>query len=175
MKTLSSGEIQNRGSRRFLGINLDKRAGRRRLIGVLFAAYLGITVSFWAAFHVHRLWCVAAIGFIVLMALSYVALSGVVRAYALNKMPPGVIGPIADERQAHVRDRAFVSSYQILAAITSFATFYWILAQDFSWYMPSSPDQLQAIFWGVILVTAALPSVVIAWQELGPDDELLAE
>ncbi len=100
----------------------------------------------------------------------YVGLSQAMRAYSYTSTLRPRDNPLTDERQAYIRDRSFVFAYQTLAAVCSFGVIYWMLAYDFSWPLPSEQYQVQIIFWGVLILTACLPTAVVAWGERGLDD-----
>ena len=56
-------------------------------------------------------------------------------------------------------------SYQIIAGAFGLAVTYGTMALDFGWWLPSTSDRLQAVLWGIVLLTMTLPSAVVAWIE----------
>lgn len=80
-----------------------------------------------------------------------------------------------DERQEAVRNRAYRLAYGILGALACFAALYLYIAADSgSLWLPTTSNELQAAFWGVLLLTSTLPAAVLAWTEpdpVAPDPE----
>ena len=61
-------------------------------------------------------------------------------------------------------------SYQIIAGIFGLSVAYGTMALDFGWWLPSTFDRLQAVLWGIVLLTMTLPSAVVAWIEPDAQD-----
>ncbi len=74
---------------------------------------------------------------------------------------------VLDERQQRVRDRAYLHSYQGLAAVFTLAAVYGAIAWDsqakLGLWLPSTWNQVQAVLWGVLLLCITLPAAVVAW------------
>jgi hypothetical protein len=70
-----------------------------------------------------------------------------------------------DEREQHIRDRAYRPSYWAVSLILLIAVAYVQLASDFDWWLPDSAGAFTAMTWIAIFVTATLPTAVIAWTE----------
>jgi hypothetical protein len=154
----------------YLGFNLERRRTRRLFVGLLVACYALIAASLWAAAKYNKLLLLGVVAGLVVIGVLYAGLSQAMRAYSFTSSMRPRENPLTDERQAQVRDRAFVSAYQALAAACSFGVMYWMLAFDFLWPLPHEQYQVQIIFWGVLILTACLPTAIVAWGELGLDD-----
>jgi hypothetical protein len=156
--------------RAYLGFNLEKRKTRRLFVGLMAGCYGLIAASLWAAARYNKLLLLGVVAGLVVIGVVYTGLSQAMRAYSFTSSMRPRENPLTDERQAQVRDRAFVISYQALAAVCSFGVIYWMMALDFDWPLPHEPYQVQMIFWGVLILTACLPTAVVSWGELGLDD-----
>lgn len=80
---------------------------------------------------------------------------------------------LLDERLVEVRDRVYVRSYRGLAAIVSVLAALVIPVNDFGIdhsvdFLESQRQLIVAATFALIWLTAALPSVVLAWTS--PDD-----
>jgi uncharacterized membrane-anchored protein len=110
------------------------------------------------------------IGAIVSLALLAVTMFAMYRLYAFRSKMAQASDQMLDERQRQVRDRAYVDSYRwfvlitllTLVAVSLFPTLLDVpitLTYDVAnWYIV-----------GVVLISIALPSAVVAWRE--PDLE----
>jgi hypothetical protein len=80
-----------------------------------------------------------------------------------------------DERQLALRNRSHHRAYQTLSALVvlaGLALIGWTVAQDFaaeeslqSYVMNVSWDQISALYFTALMVTASLPSLMLAWDE----------
>lgn len=77
-----------------------------------------------------------------------------------------------DERERHLRDKAYVATHQIMV-LTLFAFFIWsILAKFIDGWMPGQEQALDLLA-GFAISSMALPGIILAWRELPAelDDE----
>lgn len=81
---------------------------------------------------------------------------------------------VLDERQEGVRNRAYRVAYQLLAGLGGFTALYGYIATDSGrGWLPSTSNELQAVFWGFLLVSSTLPAAVLTWTEPEPVQEEL--
>lgn len=80
-----------------------------------------------------------------------------------------------DERQMTVRNRAYYSAYQVLAAVVMSALLYWqIDLQHFEGALPSpdiTANNATSVFTAALWLIITLPTSIIAWNEPDPDEE----
>ena len=149
------------------GFTIRSQARRRQLVCALYVSYAFILAPFWLAHAYRRELLAIAVPAFLIWAACFWSLSQVTRAYVYSKMPERN----GDERQVQVRDRAFARAYQILSAVFCLTMLYGILAQDFGWWMPAENER-QAVLFGMILLSATLPSAVVAWMEKDDPEDI---
>jgi hypothetical protein len=144
------------------------RRSRRGAVLAAYGGYLTMTGIWYLARRVDSLalWLLVIPLALVLMTGLAVLLTSSVW-HAANEPDPHL-----DERQQRVRDRAYLQSYRLLASLTSLAVLYGGLAWDNAWWLPSTWNQVQALVWGVLLLTLTLPAAVVAWTEPDPPAEI---
>lgn len=141
------------------------RTIRRALVLATYLGYMVLVAMFWAR-SVRDLpdWFLLLIlvpGFVTLLSFAGLYTS----TYSMADQPDKRL----DERQRMVRDRAYRFAYQALAAVFLVAALYAYIALDSgSLWFPRTSNQLNAFFWGAMLLATTLPTAVIAWTE--PDD-----
>ena len=134
---------------------------RRGAVLAAYGGYLGLVVAWYLARRLDSMPL-----FMLVLPLSIVLLVGLAVLFtswvwhAANQPDPEL-----DERQLRVRDRAYLQSYRVLAGATVVATVYGALAWDNGLWLPGTWNQVQALVWGVLLLTMTLPAAVIAWTE----------
>lgn len=137
---------------------LRTRGARRGIVAIMIALLIAMPVA-WLTLP-----ALAALGVIGLAAIAWWALRMSVRVVA--DLPDEYL----DERQARVRDRAYVEAYKWFAGITLLAATIALIA-----FVVASDDDLvtielswgavMAIFWAVEGLALALPSIVLALRE----------
>lgn len=141
------------------------RTIRRALVLATYLGYMVLVAMFWAR-SVRDLpnWFLLLIlvpGFVTLLSFAGLYTS----TYSMADQPDKRL----DERQRMVRDRAYRFAYHALAAVFLVAALYAYIALDSgSLWFPRTSNQLNAFFWGAMLLATTLPTAVIAWTE--PDD-----
>ncbi len=160
----------------YFGLNLDKRANRRLTVLFLYVGFLLIMGPYVVGSTEHtpdvrvHAWRLAAfLSAFALSVLSYVALCKSMKAYSFDDYGKSL--PETDERQAHIRDRSFVVSYWILALIVSLALIYCAIAPDWNWPYPTDLLTSTGFITFALLFIASLPTVFVAWNEPGIEDE----
>ena len=68
-----------------------------------------------------------------------------------------------DERQLHVRSRAYMAAYSIFVPAVFVAMLYYHIASDAGLWLPDRQFDWEWVFWGVLLLGMNLPSLVLAW------------
>ena len=113
----------------------------------------------------------APFGFVAL--LSYFALTTSTYGKIVNEWKEARL----DEREQQVRNRAHFVAYAILGVLVMTVALYGYIAADSgSLWLPTTENELQAVFWGVLLVASSLPAAVLAWLEPNPiTDEMWDE
>ncbi len=134
------------------------RPARRTIVGVMIALLLAIPLS-WIFLP-----DLVALGVIGLAGLAWWALRMSVRVIA--DLPEEFL----DERQARMRDRAYVESYKWFAALTLIAA-----TAALIWFIVASENDVvtvditwggaMAIFWTFEGLALTLPSIVLALRE----------
>lgn len=138
---------------------LRSRRARRALV-VMFLALLALTGALYLS-------GLAAVGLVVLVLTigTWVLLRLAVRTIA--DLPDEYL----DERQATVRDQAYLQSYRVLAGVVAVALsllLLWVIVVadtgDVATLIVSEDDVLGVLWVGLGLVLA-LPSIIVAWHE----------
>ncbi len=83
-----------------------------------------------------------------------------------------------DERELAWRRRAYGFSYVSFTGIALLAIIYLALAADaprFALWRPQSYEHWNAVFWGVFLTAATLPTAYLAWTLAPPEQTETAE
>ena len=144
------------------GIQMRTLLRRRLLVGALYVSYILVLVPFGLAHAVRKELVALALPAFLVWATCFWGLSRVTREYTL----PGHdrSRELTDERQAQVRDQAFVQAYVAFSSIVCLGILYSMLASDFKWWLPQG-GEWQAVFFSVIHLSATLPSALVAWGE----------
>lgn len=134
------------------------RRARLTIVGVMIAMLIAIPVA-WMTVP-----SLAALGVVALAAIVWWALRMSVRVVA--DLPDEYL----DERQARVRDRAYLEAYRWFASITLLAATLALI-----WFVATSENDLvtvditwagaMAVFWTFEGLALTLPSIVIALRE----------
>ncbi len=75
-----------------------------------------------------------------------------------------------DEREAQLRNRAYVLTHQIMVTLL-FATFFYLeVARNLAWWRPQ-PDQWAGLITAFALGSMALPAAILAWRDRALPDE----
>ena len=106
-----------------------------------------------------------------LMPLHLVGLFSAVALFVDGRgmMTAGVTAKL-DERERAMRDRAYVSTHQIMVLIMFGFCFWSILAPFIDGWMPGRA-QAHELLTGFALVSMALPGIILAWREQPAEDE----
>lgn len=145
------------------------RSKRRFFVALMYASY--ITIAILPGFARGQSGLLATLGFTatgvagILLFGCWLALTGLLHEYGF----PGDhrLFTSRDERQTAVRHRAFVRAYAILAALLCAACVYSAIAFDAGFWIPDAGAR-HPILFGLVFLTASLPSAVIAWTEPDP-------
>lgn len=149
------------------GRNPIPSQGRRR--GAVLAAYLGYAALvgfFWARSVLDApAWTLVlslAAGLVTVLGLSTFCCG---RTWVVANAPDAAL----DERERSVRDRVYRQSYALVATAFLLTAVYGAIghATGLLW-LPRTWNELQAVMWGVILLTVTLPPAIVAWSEPDP-------
>lgn len=143
----------------------------RRRIAVL-AAYLGyaaVVGFFWVRSNLDvPAWTMVlplAAGLVAVLGLATFCLG---RTWDVANEPDAAL----DERERSIRDRAYRRSYAVIASAYLLTVIYAAIGHDSGiLWLPRTWNELQAIMWGVLLLTLTLPPAVVAWTEPDPVPE----
>ena len=144
------------------------RTHRQRLVIGLYLGY-ALIVAFWTlSSQLKNPWPMA---FVVISAagIFYAFRELVIRHgfWVLANAPDTDL----DERQVKARDNAYRLSYALFSSLAALGILYWYLATDakkLGLWLPSTSNELNAVFWGVWLLMVSLPTAVLAWTEPDP-------
>lgn len=76
-----------------------------------------------------------------------------------------------DEREAQLRNRAYVLTHQIMVTLLFLAFFYVEAAGKLGWWLPAV-DQAGNLITAFALASMALPAAILAWRDRSPPDEV---
>jgi hypothetical protein len=68
-----------------------------------------------------------------------------------------------DEMELQMRYRATSIAFWIFCAGVQIAVLYFAIASEAGWWRPTTYEAFNAIFWGVLLYSALLPTAVLTW------------
>jgi len=150
---------------------IGSRARRRRAVLALYLGYPSFIAALWlGSFVAHRRPQALAAPFLALILVATAAMLWggytLLSRTAINL--PNLSDRVLDERQRLVRDGAYRVSFRLVSGVLLVAALYMFMALNAGWPVPRSGEAAQAIFWGVFIVTATLPTAVIAWTTAPP-------
>lgn len=75
-----------------------------------------------------------------------------------------------DEREAQIRNRAYVLTHQIMV-VSLFAAFFWVeAAGKLGWWLPNA-DAAAEMITAFAMASMALPAAILAWRDRSLPDE----
>lgn len=139
-----------------------KRTYRRAIVLACYLGYAAMTAS-WALLEIPLRWVFAIpLGFICIVSMGLLLM-------------PHVLGvadgsdEMLDERQVRLRNQTYLNAYRGLGTLVMLGALYGYIATDSgTWWIPKSSSELQAVFWGVMLIALSLPTAIAAWTEPDP-------
>lgn len=75
-----------------------------------------------------------------------------------------------DEREAQLRNRAYVLTHQIMVSLMFLAFFYFEAAAKLGWWLPAA-DEVGNLITAFALGSMALPAAILAWRDRALPDE----
>lgn len=69
-----------------------------------------------------------------------------------------------DEYELQLRSKAMYAAYAGFTLLALLAVIYAAIASDKGGWVPSSYDEFNGLFWGIILYAAVLPAALLSWQ-----------
>lgn len=93
-------------------------------------------------------------------------LLGVARVGRVGRAIADDVDAKLDERQLALRNAAYLDAYRLVSAIVLLGVIWIAVGTDKGfWWIPSSYDEWNIVFWGLFLYTTSLPSALLAWRE----------
>lgn len=157
---------------------IGSQAVRRWAVLALYLGYPAFIGAMWLGSVFNRQHQrLAALPFLAVLLLAVAAMlwGGYVLLARTAINLPNISDRVLDERQRLVRDAAYRVSFRIVSGVLLVAALYMMLALGFGWPLPHSAEAAQAVFWATFIVTATLPTAIIAWTTPAPptyDDEV---
>lgn len=69
-----------------------------------------------------------------------------------------------DEYELRLRGRALSAAYMVLSVLVLLLVIYAAIAIDKGFWVPSSYDAFNGLFWGVFLYASILPTALLSWM-----------
>lgn len=101
----------------------------------------------------------AGFGLILLSLIAVVVVTGSSLQRIVGEKPG-----LLDEYELKLRARAMGSAYTALSVLALLLVIYAAIASDKGFWLPSSYDEYNGLFWGAFLYTSLLPGAFLAWQ-----------
>lgn len=155
------------GARKLPPQPINRRQRRQLVIG-MYLGY-GLLVGFWTlSSQLKNAWPMALV-VICALGIVYTFRELVIRHgfWVLANAPDQDL----DERQVKARDNAYRIAYALFSSLAGLGVLYWYLATDavkLRLWLPTTTNELNAVFWGVWLLMVSLPTAVLAWIEPDP-------
>jgi hypothetical protein len=71
---------------------------------------------------------------------------------------------LLDEYELRLRGRALSASYAVISVLALLLVIYAAIASDKGFWVPSSYNAFNGLFWGVFLYASVLPTAVLSWM-----------
>ena len=71
---------------------------------------------------------------------------------------------LLDEYELRLRGRALSASYTALTVLVLLLVIYAAIASDKGFWVPTSYDAFNGLFWGVFLYASVLPTTLLSWM-----------
>lgn len=152
-----------------LAVPIPPRHVRRRNIVLLAVSYPLASLILWTTLRESSFFALAHLTSTVLI-LWFLAIERVGR---VGKAIGDDIDGRLDERQLAVRNAAYLDAYRIASGIVLLGVIWIALGLDLGlWWVPSTYDEWNIIFWGLFIYLMTLPSAFLAWREPDRSDEM---
>jgi hypothetical protein len=71
---------------------------------------------------------------------------------------------LLDEYELRLRGKALSASYTALSVLVLLLVVYAAIASDKGFWVPTSYDAFNGLFWGVFLYASVLPTALLSWM-----------
>lgn len=150
-------------------VNIPAQRVRRRNVVALVLSYPIICALLWATFRENAFF---ALAHLVATALILWQLA-IERVGRVGKVIGDDIDSRLDERQLALRNAAYLDAYRVAAGIILLGVIWIALGLDLGiWWVPSTYDEWNLIFWGLFIYLTTLPSAFLVWREPDRVDDL---
>lgn len=151
--------------------SLNNPAGKPRPVRTMRLLTAGIPAAYAAGALLREFgpdrWPVQLAG-LLLCLLSIIGLAQLAGS-RLNRVVGEVPGRL-DEYERTLRAEAMETAYALFAVLVLAGIIYNALGHSFGWWVPTSHDQWNGIFWGYFLTASVLPSAVLAFRLPADED-----
>ncbi len=152
-----------------MNLQIPAQTVRRRNVILLALSYPLICVLLWTTMREHTFFALAHLIATVLI-LWLVAIERVGR---VGRAIGDDIDSRLDERQLALRNAAYLDAYRIASAIVLLGVIWIALGLDLGiWWVPSTYNEWNLIFWGLFIYLTTLPSAFLVWREPDRTDDL---
>lgn len=142
---------------------------RRRNVILLALSYPIVSALLWATMREHTFFALAHLAATVLILW----VLGIERVGRVGKAIGDDIDSRLDERQLALRNAAYLDAYRIASGIVLLGVIWIALGLDLGiWWVPSTYDEWNLIFWGLAIYLMTLPSAFLVWREPDRTDDL---
>jgi hypothetical protein len=142
---------------------------RRRNVLLLALSYPIVCAILWATLRENSFFALTHLAATVLI-LWFIAIERVSR---IGKAIGDDIDSRLDERQLALRNAAYLDAYRISAGIVLLGVLWIALGLDLGiWWVPSTYNEWNLIFWGLFIYLMTLPSAFLVWREPDRADDL---
>lgn len=150
-------------------LQIPNQSVRRRNVVLLALSYPLICVLLWTTMRENTFFALTHLVATVLI-LWLVAIERVGR---VGKAIGDDIDSRLDERQLALRNAAYLDAYRIASGIVLLGVIWIALGLDLGiWWVPSTYNEWNLIFWGLFIYLTTLPSAFLVWREPDRTDDL---
>jgi hypothetical protein len=151
---------------------LPSQAARRRDVILFYVSYPVGTIVLYQLLGGETFYALSHL----LLTVALLTWFGILRIGRVGKRIADDADDRLDERQISVRNAAYLDAYRIVSAVALLGCIWIALGLDQGWWwVPSTYNEWNAIFWGLFLLTTSLPSAFLSWREPDrPDDSVEA-
>ncbi len=152
-----------------MSIPIPPQSVRRRNVLLLLLSYPIVCAILWTTMRDHTFFALTHLVATVLILW----LLAIERVGRIGKAIADDIDSRLDERQLALRNAAYLDAYRIASGIVLLGVIWIALGIDLGlWWVPSTYDEWNLIFWGLFIYLTTLPSAFLAWREPDRLDDL---
>jgi hypothetical protein len=148
---------------------IPARSVRRRNVILLAVSYPIVSALLWATLRDNPFFALTHLVATVLILWTL----AIERVGRVGKAIGDDIDSRLDERQLALRNAAYLDAYRISSGIVLVGVIWIALGLDLGiWWVPSTYDEWNLIFWGLFIYLMTLPSAFLVWREPDRPDDL---